>query len=209
MWYVLANLKTVQQLMNLPNSIDTLVVMLSDNDEVNKIEPIIKQKCAKYGLEYRRWDQLVPYYNGAKEFIKSGMRIATVIILIIAIFAIANTMTMNLFERLREFGMMRAMGTTRSQTLRIFIAEGILIAIIGSLLGVILAVALAQINNALGGISLPPPPGSARGYQLKIDIAALNCLEYFVTFVACSFLSVMFPAIKAAKLSITEALRWI
>ena len=207
--YALANLKTIQNLLNISNSIDTLAVMLTKTEDVEKVEPAINNLCNKFGLEYRRWDQIMPYYYVARDFYTSAMNVAMLIIFAIVIFAIANTMNMILFERIREIGTIRSLGTTRIKVMKIFMSESVLLGFFGGLLGVIAGVILAQIVNSSGGIPIPPPPGNSRGYTAFIHPDFLGCLFYFVLFLGVSAIAVTYPALKAARMVISDALRWI
>ncbi len=207
--YVLANLNTIQKLLNTPGSIDTLVVLLTSTEDLPAAEIKIKETCEKLGLEYRRWDQLAPYYYGARDFYYSAMRIALIIIFAIVIFAVANTMSMSLFERIREIGTIRSIGTTRFMVMKIFVSESILLGIAGGIAGIIAGVAISQIINSAGGIQIPPPPGSAKGYQALINPDLADCLYYFLLFIGVSIIAVIYPALKAARMSIADALRWI
>ncbi len=207
--YALAGLGTIQKLLNTPDSIDTLAVLLQKTEDMEKIEPRIRAVCDKYGLEYRRWDQLVPMYASAKEFYESSMRVALIVIFAIVVLAVTNTMLMVVFERVREIGTIRSLGTTRSMVLQLFISESFILGAAGSFFGIIAGIILAQTINGLGGIPLPPPPGNARSYHgmFSLDFAAM--LMYYFMFILVSVIASIYPAWKAARLSIADALRWI
>lgn len=207
--YALANLKTIQNLLNVSNSIDTLAVMLNRTENMGATEPAIKDFCDRLGLEYRRWDQIVPYYYVARDFYSSAMNVALFIILAIVIFAIANTMNMILFERIREIGTIRSLGTTRMKVMKIFMSESILLGVFGGIIGIVLGAVLAQVVNLSGGIPIPPPPRSARGYQAFIRPDAFEGIIYFILFIGVSAVAVIYPAFKAARMVISDALRWI
>ena len=207
--YALANLGTIQKLLDVSNSIDTLAVMLVKTEDVEKTEPLIKDICDKAGLEYRRWDQIVPYYYVARDFFSSSFNVAMLIIFAIVIFAVANTMNMVLFERIREIGTIRALGTTRMKVIKIFISESFLLGVFGSILGIIAGALIAQLINSSGGIPMPPPPGNSKGYVALIHPDITGCLTFFVIFIILSVSAVIYPALKASRMVITDALRWI
>ncbi len=207
--YALAGLKTIQTLLNVSNSIDTLTVMLAKTENMKEAEASIGSYCEKTGLEYRRWDQIAPYYYPAKDFYSSAMNIAMIVIFAIVIFAVANTMTMALFERIREIGTIRALGTTQPGVMRIFLSEGLLIGIFGSLAGIVCGIMIAWIVNASGGIQIPPPPGSAKGYRAMIVPQIWSCLSFFMMFLCVTAAAVIYPAFKAARMAVADALRWI
>jgi putative ABC transport system permease protein len=202
-------LETAQGLLNVPNSADTLIVMLLGTDRIGKTEGAIRDICARNGLEYRTWDQIVPYYSGANEFYSSAMNVALIVILAIVLLAIMNTMIISVYERMREIGTMRSIGTTRVQILRMINAESVLLGFFGCLVGLAVAVLAATIINSLGGIPLPPPPGNTRAYKGLIFIQYFDVLRFSGVFILVSALSSLFPAMKAVKISIADTLRWL
>ena len=50
----------------------------------------LKKICAERGLEYRTWDEIVPYYSGANDFYSSAMNIALIVIVAVVLLAIAE-----------------------------------------------------------------------------------------------------------------------
>jgi putative ABC transport system permease protein len=130
-----------------------------------------------------------------------------VIIMGVIIFSIANTMTMNVYERISEIGMVRAMGARRRQILLQFMLESSLIGIIGGFIGVILGYTVASLVNLSGGIYIPPPPGNAKGYYSMIKPDFVNVLLCYLAFILTCIIASIFPARKAAKMEIVEAIR--
>lgn len=207
--YALANLEVVQQLLDLSNAIDTIVVMLNKTSELDKVEKEIKKICEKYDLEYRKWNELVPYYEGAKAYYSNNMRIAIFTILAIVLFSIMNTITISIYERVREIGTMRALGTNSSMVIGLFSRESLILGVAGCLAGIILGFLIALVINTSGGIPLPPPPGNARDYRGLIYIDILKVMKYFCYFSLTAFLGSIPPAFRIAKMSVADTLRWI
>ncbi|MCK9169342.1 MAG: FtsX-like permease family protein [Treponema sp.] len=207
--YMLIPLESAQSLMDVPDSIDTIIIMLLNTEDMPSVENRICSICRRNGLEYRTWDQIVPYYSGAASFYSSSMNIALIVILAIVVFAIINTMLMAVYDRMREIGTMRSIGMTAFQTLRMITAESTLLGVFGCAIGIILAFLTAFIINVFGGIPLPPPPGNTRAYQGLIYIETFDVAVYSVVFILVSILSSLFPARKAVRMSIADTLRWI
>jgi putative ABC transport system permease protein len=112
----------------------------------------------------------------------------------------ANTMAMSIRERTREVAVLKTLGFTRPTILRLYIGEAVTIALIGGLLGCLLAIGLVSgIAHAPGmgffflGMSVKFPT-----FLLAVGIAAM-----------VGFLSAVVPAYHAAKLDIVEGLRYI
>jgi len=202
-------LETAQKLMNVPSSIDSLVIQLVNTDEMERVQAQLRIICEKNGLEFRTWDEIVPYFNGAREFYTSAMNIALLVILAIVVFSIANTMLMAIFDRMREIGTIRSLGTTSSQIFKMMGAESVLLGVFGCIAGIAIALAVSFVINSTGGIPLPPPPGNSRSYRGMISINIHDVALYSSMIVLVSFLSSVYPAIKAVRMPIADTLRWI
>ncbi len=207
---LLADLNTIQDLLNLPGSVDRIIILLNKTEDLGSVEPYIRSLCAEMGLEYRNWRELAGMqYAQPKLFYDLVFMLMMMIIVLVVIFSITNTLNLAMQERVREIGTIRSLGTTRFQVGKIFISESILLGLFGGFCGIVLGYLLAFVLNALGGIPIPPPPGQARGYiaLFKPDFrsALLLWLLFIITAAAAGF----YPALRASRLQIVDALRWV
>jgi len=124
------------------------------------------------------------------------------------VFGITNTMTMAIFERTREIGTIMALGTRRRGVISMFVLEGVALGVLGGLVGVILGVLLARAISAVG-IQLPPPPGSTRGFAVQIFIVPEVLVQAFRLSLVTAALASLYPAWRAARLNVVEALRHV
>jgi putative ABC transport system permease protein len=128
--------------------------------------------------------------KGALDTLFLGL--GTVALLVGAI-GVANIMVISVLERRSEIGLRRALGATRGQIRAQFLAEAILLSLAGGAAGVIVGVtATAAYARAQGGAVVIPPDAWAGGLAAAVLIGALAGL---------------LPAIRAARLSPTQALR--
>ena len=116
---------------------------------------------------------------------------------IVAALGIANTLTMGVLERVREIGVLRAIGMSRRQAMRMVVVEAAILGIVGVVLGAVAGVAVGVVLLQLGG-GLGHPGGVP---WLPIGVAAVLGL-ILPAFAALS------PARAAARVSIVEALRF-
>jgi putative ABC transport system permease protein len=115
--------------------------------------------------------------------------------IVVSLFGIVNTLVLTVFERTREIGMLRAVGMTRRQTRRMIRHESIVTALIGAALGIPLGVGLALlIGQAIGFFSLAIPWGT-----LVVFVFAA---------IVVGILAAIFPARRAARLNVLEALQY-
>jgi len=122
------------------------------------------------------------------------------------VFGITNTMTMAIFERTREIGTVMALGTRRRGVIAMFVLEGIVLGVLGAVAGAVLGVLLAKAISAVG-IQLPPPPGSTRGFLVQIFVVPDVLLQAFRLSLITAALASLYPAWRAARLNVVEALR--
>lgn len=207
---VLADLGTIQSFLDIANSIDRMIILLKSTQKMETFEPIISKACNQMGLEYRNWRQLAgKQYTQPKLFFDLIYLLMMVIIVMVVIFSITNTMNLAMQERIREIGTLRSIGTTRLQIGKIFIAESIWMGLIGGLMGIIVGYSLAAIFNFFGGIPIPPPPGQARGYTALFKPDFVQALGLWLIFLGTATVAGFYPAFRAARLQIVDALRWI
>jgi putative ABC transport system permease protein len=114
-------------------------------------------------------------------------------------------MTMAVTERTREIGTLRALGTRPAGVLRMFLAEGVAIATAGCVAGAVLALAIRSVLNA-SGIIVPAPPGATHGMPLHVQFYPAAYLAGLAAMILTMVIASYFPARRASRLSIVEAL---
>jgi len=115
---------------------------------------------------------------------------------IVAALGIVNTLTMGVLERVREIGLLRAIGMSRRQAMRMVVVEAAILGIVGVVLGAVAGIAVGAVLLQLGGgLGHPGAP------WLPIGVAAVLGL-------ILPALAALYPARAAARVSIVEALRF-
>nr|VFK63170.1 MAG: putative ABC transport system permease protein [Candidatus Kentron sp. UNK]VFK71384.1 MAG: putative ABC transport system permease protein [Candidatus Kentron sp. UNK] len=200
-------LSLVQRAMD-TQKVEKILIMLNDTGHLPAFIGPMQTAIDASGmdLEFRRWDELAFFYHKVVSLYEGIFDVIKVIIGVIVLFSIVNTMTMSVFERVREIGTLRAIGTDRLGIMRLFLAEGLLLGIIGGILGIIAGIVVASMINLSGGIPIPAPPGMSRGYVSFILIVPEILAYGFVLTVMVSVLSSIWPAWKASRIKIVEAL---
>jgi putative ABC transport system permease protein len=161
------------------------------------------------GLEIRDFRELSPFYVQVVAMFSAIFIFISLVMGVIVLFAVVNTMTMNVMERTNEIGTIRALGVRRQGVRMQFIAEGALIGAIGATLGAILAFAIGLLVNHAGFTWTPP--GNSSSTPFRVDIFGHPSLIVgtwlVLTLVAMS--AALIPANRAARLSVVDALRHV
>lgn len=126
--------------------------------------------------------------------------VLSMIAMLVGLFGIANTMTMNIIERTRELGMLRAIGMSKPQMIRMILAEAALMGLIGGVLGVVFGVILSRIfMMAMTAMS---------GYQLVYTLSLERMLMGVLIAVVVSQVAALFPSLRAARLRVLSAIQY-
>lgn len=112
----------------------------------------------------------------------------------------ATTMAMSIRERTREVAVLKTLGFTRPSILQLYVAEGVLVALIGGIIGCLLAIAAVSLLSHAPGMNL---------FLSGVTVTPLTLL--LAVFIAgmVGLLSAIVPAYHSAKLDIVEGLRYI
>jgi len=160
-------------------------------------------------LEVRDFAELTPFYVQVLNLFGSIFLFIAVIMGVIVLFAVVNTMTMNVMERTNEIGTIRAMGVRRRGIRWQFLVEGSMLGAIGASLGVVLAaIVVAAVNHA--GLTWVPPANS-NPIALRLDLFGRPALLIGAWFglVLVATIAALIPANRAAKLPVVDALRHV
>ncbi len=160
-------------------------------------------------LEVRDFGELTPFYGQVVQLFSGIFLFIALVMGVIVLFAVVNTMTMNVMERTNEIGTTRAMGVRRRGIRWQFVVEGSMLGAIGAIVGVILAALITfGVNHA--GLTWTPP-GNASAIPLRLDLFGrpLLVIGTWLGLVLVATLAALIPANRAAKLPVVDALRHV
>jgi putative ABC transport system permease protein len=208
--FVKLPIKFVRRILN-TESAEKILILLDKTEEVPTVAPLIQKVIDDKGLdlELQTWDKLADIYHQVVTLYEGIFNVMKIIICLIVFFSIANTMSMSIFERTKEIGTLRAIGTTRGGITKLFLMEGVLIGILGGILGILFGILAAKIINLSGGIEIAPPPGMTVSFITNILIVPKVLVYSFCLTVIVSVLSSLYPAIKASRLKIVDAIHYV
>lgn len=160
-------------------------------------------------LRVKTWKELEPGLAAHVEWAGSMNFIMFITIYIALAFGIVNAFMMEIFDRIKEFGIMTALGTRPGQVFRILLYESILLGVLGSIAGVIMSFLIVDLilNNSFYLGEGMEYMGLAESIPLFITTrAVIKC--FFGTTLAV-ILATLYPAAKAASFRPVEALRYV
>jgi len=160
------------------------------------------------GTLVKPWFELASFYRQVKLLYFAIFGFMGLVLFLVVLLATANTLLMSVMERVREFGVLRAMGLQPGQLLVLLQWEGAFLGLMGSALGLAATLLLRAGLNALH-IEMPAPPGTSHGYELDIHFVPVVYTIVALGLQATIQVSALFPGLKAARLRIVEALRHV
>lgn len=184
-------------------------VMLLDDEKTTaaRVEEFRRRFPAETtGLQFVPWQQLADFYNKTVELFSRQMSVVKLIIGLIIVLSISNMLVMTVLERTGEIGTLMALGFRRRSVLQLMFTEGLLLGVVGGALGTAVGVALAIAISAVG-IPMPAPPGSDTGFTGEIRLTVPLVAGAFVLAVVVTALAAVYPAWKASRLEVVNALR--
>lgn len=182
------------------------ILLLDDTGETEKTTLALRQNFRDSDLEFVPWYDMADFYNKMVSLLSKQIGVVEIIIAIIIVLSISNTMMMNVLERTAEIGTCLAIGRKRRQILHQFVYESLTIGLFGGVLGLALGMLLATGISAIG-IPMPPPPGMSQGYSGKILITVPLAINAVLLALGTTLLASLYPAWKASRLEIVDALR--
>ena len=207
---VFLHIVDAQAFFGLGEGVHQLVLRLPTEDEDLSI-PLAATRAALdlTTLEALSWSEMLPELQSTLRLKRKGQHSIDVIVFLIVGLGVLNTMTMSVFERTREIGVMLALGTRPRRVLALIVTEALLQGVLGLAIGLSLSAALLY---GVGGIDLGGlASGDVMGIrfpsrvELHLPLTAVGSAS--VTILATMFAGGLLPALRASRLVPVDAMR--
>ena len=202
---VYAPLAHASDFLGLKQGVTGIAVKLKNMNDAEKVAPQIQQAVG-YGYAVRTFAQMNSTLYAALKLEKAVMFIILFLIIAVASLNIASNLILLGTEKLRDIGIMRALGASPKMIRGIFMWEAMMTATIGIVLGVLLALLLCWIIATFNIVELPGDIYYLTKVPVHIDwldVLAVIGGSYLVCFIAG-----LYPAVKASCVNPTDAIRY-
>jgi lipoprotein-releasing system permease protein len=194
---VIVPLRTAQSLVGLPGGATNLDMSLRD---VWTAQTLAKGLSQRFSYKIESWQEANAQLVSALNAQSVSTALIRGVVMVVVVLGIASVLVVSVVQKRREIGILRAMGATQGQILRVFLLQGAIVGAMGSMLGVLLAFGLVWAFSTFvrGSDGLPLfiitlAPG------LALLIAGIATL--------CGVLAAVAPARRAAALDPAQAIR--
>ncbi|MDP3252941.1 MAG: FtsX-like permease family protein [Hydrogenophaga sp.] len=194
---VILPLRGAQSLLGLPGGATTIDLTVDDVWAAQGLADDLRRQLP-YQLE--SWQESNAQLVSALNAQSVSTSLIRGVVLVVVVLGIASVLVVSVVQKRREIGILRAMGATRAQVLRVFLVQGAVVGAVGSVLGIALAVFMIWLfttfvrgsdGQPLFSISLPP--------LLALQVAVLASV--------CGVLAAIAPARRAAAMDPGQAIR--
>jgi ABC-type lipoprotein release transport system permease subunit len=203
-----ARLPKAQQMLGLAGGVHEIAIKFRDIRFASQAKNLFWQKYSRDGNEAVSWTELLPQLTKVMDMLWITLGFLAVILFGIVIFGIINTLFMSLYERMFEFGVIRAVGTRPSGVRRLIVCEAGALAVMsilmGSALGLILTFIVSRTGIDYRGIEF----AGTNIYEMLYPV--LHIRQFLIYPLAVFLFTIvvgLYPAVVASRLSIADALR--
>lgn len=199
------SLESAQELFNMKGGVSGLELRIN---EINQTE-FVKQKIEDvlgYPYYIQSWHDLHRTLFRWMKLEKWLYTILLSLIILVAAFNIVSSQIMIVLEKRREIGILKAIGGTREEIMRIFLFEGLIVGIIGTTLGIILGWAVCWGQLTFQWFSLPGDVYFLN--QLPIKMQTTDFVIISIVSMILTILATVYPAKRAGSLDPVDAIRY-
>ena len=199
------SLTTAQDFLELDEAVHGLELKV---DDIYKASAIAKELEKKLGFGYvvKDWISMNKNLFSALKLEKTAMFIVLALIVLVAAFNIISTLIMVVMSKGKDIAILKSMGATSKGIMKIFIYEGLVIGLTGTVLGVIGGLALCEVLSRYQFIKLPSDVYPIT--TLPVKILPMDVTLVAVSAALITLLATIYPSWKASKIDPAVALRY-
>jgi putative ABC transport system permease protein len=190
-------------------TVNEIAIVLNDPDTYRSVANELKDRYP--GLEIRHWANIDPSLFYALEFLERNLVFLVGIIILGVSFGLLNTILMSVLERVREFGVLMAVGMKKVKVFGMVVLETTMVSVIGGVLGLISSYGLVEYLHRRG-VNLAGYGGEgleAYGFAAIVypEVEPVFYFKIALLVVVFAIIAAVYPAWKAIRLVPAEAVR--
>lgn len=203
--FAFINIKQSQDLLEIGNSVHEIILRFKHIESASKVK--WSELAKENGVRYEDWQSFLAPLSATISMTRKSIMIVAFILAILIFFTVTNTLHMSLYERIFEFGVLRAIGTSKSNLFTMIMIESTALALIGILITGLL---VASIGSYLAIYGVNYEGLSYNNISLREPILFLFSPFHIIlyslgTIIFVSLIS-LYPAWQILKISPAESL---
>ncbi len=204
--YIFTSIKFAQNLLGYNNHIQGYDIRLNNIDDSFDVKSELQKELSNNDYRIETWYDFHRDLYSVMQIERWTAYIILCLIIAVASFNILGSLSMSVIEKRRDIGVLNSMGAQPRSILKIFMYEGILIGIIGTVAGLLLGYFICFLQLRFNIYPLDPTQYKIDSLPLQLKISDF----FFVSGASLllTFLASLFPAKRAAKINTIEAIKW-
>jgi len=205
-------LDMAQHWLTLDKGVTDVVIRTNSFAAVDHVVNHLQQSLSGKQLEILRWQEIDPMAEQWTMFAEVYTWIVLLVVIIVVLAEVLNTMLMSMHDRMREFGLMAALGTGQQQLFAMVVCETLVLVFMGGILGFILGAGVSLYYGEYGLDLSQYATAFSFMYMSPIvypELTFNGCARILVAAMLGAVLASLYPAWKAAKLNPAQAMREI
>jgi ABC-type lipoprotein release transport system permease subunit len=206
--FVFVTRDALQQMLKLKRGLSEISIILAEQ-QITPVTTRLKEALPAETYEILTWRQLLPFLTAYLKILDVFVYIWCLVVFIAMGFGIVNTTLMAVFERIREFGLLKSLGMKPWWIIREILTESLLLLIVGSIIGNILAfISVYALSDR--GIDLSTLAAGTEFFGMtRVIYPVLTATDLYIANLVVVILGLLvsiYPAVKASRFSPVEAM---
>jgi lipoprotein-releasing system permease protein len=202
---VYVSLKEAQDFLGLDNRATGVEVKVTDVYKADQVGSAVSKKLG-YPYWAKDWKQMNRSLVSALKLEKIAMFVILIMIVLVGALNIISTLVMVVMEKNKDVAILRAMGATRKNIMAVFMFQGVLVGVVGTLVGLASGLGLCHLLAKYKFIELPSDVYYISTLPVRVEM--LDVVLVIAAALVISFLATLYPSWHASRLNPVESLRY-